>query len=184
MLEDRFYMRRPAFGRPRAALMSLLIVNAVAYFVQLAAAGLSKFPINEYFALSVEGLRHGYVWQLLTFQFMHGSPMHLLFNCLAIYIFGREVEEALGRKSFLTLYFSSVIVAGLCQVLAGVLFPHQFGGATVGASAGAFGLTAAFATLFPEQVLYFFLIVPVRAKYLLLLSLILAGLGIAFPSKG
>src|SRR6266516_3399006 len=161
MLEDRFYMRRPAFGRPRAALMSLLIINVVAYLVQLAVAGFTKFPINYYFALSVEGLRHGYVWQLLTFQFMHSvdNPMHLLFNCLAIYIFGREVEEALGRKSFLTLYFSSGIVGGLCQALAWVLLPSQFGGAVVGASAGAFGLTAAFAMLFPEQVLLLFFII-------------------------
>jgi hypothetical protein len=71
-------------------------------------------------------------------------------------------------------------VGGLCQVLAGALFPVQFGGATVGASAGAFGLTAAFAMLFPEQVLLFFLIIPVRAKYLLVVSAILAVLGILF----
>ena len=88
-------MRRPSFGRPRPATIALLVINAVAYLVQLAVAGLSQFPLNDYFALSVEGLRHGYIWQLLTFQLMHGSLTHLLFNCLAIYVFGREVEEAL-----------------------------------------------------------------------------------------
>ena len=178
-------MRRAAFGRPRGALMSLLIINGVAYAIQLVVTYFTRFPIDQYFALSVEGLRHGYVWQLLTFQFMHSvsDPAHLLFNCLAIYIFGREIEEALGRRSFLTLYFSSGIIGGLFQVLAGILVPHQFGGATVGASAGAFGLTAAFAMLFPEQMLYFLLILPVRAKYLLLMSLVIAGIGMAFPPK-
>src|SRR5438105_3710390 len=117
MLDDRLYMRRAAFGPLRPATISLLILNVVAYLIQLAVSGLMRFPTNEYFALSVEGLRHGYVWQLLTFQLMHGSPTHLLFNCLAIYIFGREVEEALGRKSFLTLYFTSGVIGGLCQAL-------------------------------------------------------------------
>ena len=178
-------MRRPSFGRLRPATISLLIVNAVAYLVQLAVTRLSHFPVDKYFALSVEGLRHGYVWQLVTFQFMHSvaNPMHLLFNCLAIYVFGREVEEALGRKSFLTLYFASGIVGGLCQALAGVLLPSQFGGAVVGASAGAFGLTAAFAMLFPEQVLLLFFVIPLRAKYLLLLSLVVAVIGIVLPSR-
>jgi hypothetical protein len=53
----------------------------------------------------------------------------------------------------------------------------------VGASAGAFGLTAAFSMLFPEQLLYFLLILPVRAKYLLVISLVVAGIGMAFPPK-
>ncbi len=81
----------------------------------------SSFPTNGYFALSVEGLRHGFVWQLLTYQFMHGGLLHLLLNCWAIYVFGREVEETLGRNSFLTLYFTSGVIGGLFQALAGVL---------------------------------------------------------------
>jgi len=62
-------------------------------------------------------LSHGYVWQLLTFQFMHGNFLHLLLNCWAIFMFGREVEQALGRKSFLTLYLSSGVIGGLCKWL-------------------------------------------------------------------
>jgi membrane associated rhomboid family serine protease len=163
--------------------MSLLIINVAAYLVQIAVEKFTKFPIDSYFALSVEGLRYGYVWQLLTFQFMHGSVTHLLFNCLGIYLLGGVVEEALGRKPFLTLYFSSGVIGGLFQILAGILVPHQFGGATVGASAGVFGLVAAFATLFPEQPLYLFFVVPVPAKYLLLLELLCTALGMALPPK-
>lgn len=181
MLDDRVYMRRPSLGPPRPATISLLILSAVAYAVQYCVEKFTRFPIYQYFALSVEGLRHGYVWQLLTFQIMHGGLTHLLFNCLAIYVFGREVESALGRKSFLILYFSSGVVGGLCQALIGAIFPMQFGGVTVGASAGAYGLTAAFALLFPEQVLLLFFIIPLRAKYLLALSVVLAGLGFVLP---
>ena len=79
--------------------VTLLIISVAAFLVQLAVGASSQFPINRYFALSVEGLRHGYVWQLLTFQFMHGGILHLVLNCWGLYVFGREVEEVLGRKS-------------------------------------------------------------------------------------
>ena len=70
---------------------------------------------NTYLALSLDGLRSGYVWQLLTFQFMHVSVLHILFNSLAIFFFGRPVEEAMGARRFLTLYFTSGVVGGLVQ---------------------------------------------------------------------
>src|SRR2546425_482423 len=119
MLADRFYMRRGSFQPRWSATVMLLLINAVAFILQNAVASFFPFDANAYFALSVEGLRHGYVWQLLTFQLMHGSLIHLLGNCLAIFVFGRDVEEALGRKIFLTLYFSSGVVGGLFQALAG-----------------------------------------------------------------
>ena len=141
--------------------------------------------MNDWFALSVGGLRQGFVWQLLTYQFMHGGWLHLLLNCWAIYVFGREVEETLGRNSFLTLYFSSGVIGGLFQALAGVLVGDRFGGPVVGASAGAFGLVAAFATLYPERplMLLLFFIIPVsmRAKFLLLFSALLTVFGLVFP---
>jgi membrane associated rhomboid family serine protease len=165
----------------------LLAANVAAFVVQCFVYRYPPvIPSGDLFALSVEGLRHGYVWQLLTFQFMHGGLMHLLLNCWAIYVFGREVEEALGRKSFFTLYLSSGVLGGLIQALAGVLVNQRFAGPVVGASAGAFGLVAAFATLYPERplMMLLFFIVPVnmRAKFLLLFSAAFAIFGIVFPS--
>ncbi|PYJ08450.1 MAG: hypothetical protein DME25_01460 [Verrucomicrobia bacterium] len=189
MLEDRHYMRRPSFGPRGSATVTLLVVNVVAFLSQLFVPHFSDFPVNDYFALSVGGLRHGYVWQLVTFQLMHGGWIHLLLNCWAIYVFGREVEEVLGRASFLTLYFSSGAIGGLFQALAGVLLPAQFGGAVVGASAGAFGLIAAFAALYPERplmmLLFFIIPVNMRAKFLLLLSALIAlvGMGSAVATR-
>jgi membrane associated rhomboid family serine protease len=184
MLEDRVYMRRPSF-RPRlSATVLLIIANVVAFFVQsLLYASSSRFRIDDYLPLSLDGLKHGYLWQLLTFQFMHGGVFHLLFNCIAIFVFGRDVEEALGRKPFLTLYFSSGVIGGLVQILAGLLLHGPFAERVVGASAGAFGLAAAFALLFPDRILLLFFIIPIRAKYLLLLSVGVAFYGIVFPSQ-
>jgi membrane associated rhomboid family serine protease len=178
-------MRQPTFGSFWSATVVLLVVNVVAFILQNVLYRFSTFPVDGWFALSVGGLRHGFVWQLLTYQFMHGGWLHLLLNCWAIYVFGREVEETLGRNRFLTLYFTSGVIGGLLQGLAGVLLGGAFAAPVVGASAGAFGLVAAFATLYPERplMLLLFFIIPVnmRAKFLLLFSALLSVFGLVFP---
>src|SRR5271163_2689248 len=100
MLADRNYMRRPAFGQFWSAATALMVANAAVFIVQLFLRNFSRFPTGDYLALSLEGLRRGYVWELLTFQFMHAGWLHLFLNCWGLYVFGRELEEALGRKSF------------------------------------------------------------------------------------
>jgi membrane associated rhomboid family serine protease len=179
-------MRRPARRLRWSATMALLVVNVVAFILQSAVARFSNFPTNAWFALSVEGLRHGYAWQLLTYQLMHGGLLHLALNCWMIYVFGREVEETLGRNSFLTLYFTSGVIGGLFQALAGVLLGGAFALPVVGASAGASGLLAAFATLYPERplMLLLFFIIPVsmRAKFLLLFGGVVTLFGLVFPT--
>jgi membrane associated rhomboid family serine protease len=141
---------------------------------------------GTYFALSLAGLMHGYVWQLLTFQFMHAGWMHIIFNSLAIYFFGRPVEIALGRRHFLTLYLLSGVLGGLVQMLFAYLMP-SFDGAVVGASAGASGLVAAFAMLhWAERFSIFIYFIPVNmtGKMLLAASLVLAFVGILTPNSG
>jgi membrane associated rhomboid family serine protease len=187
MLEDRDYMRRPVFRQSRVSFtVALLIVNAIVFLVECVACGYPPlFSTGNYFALSVEGLKQGFIWQLLTYQFMHAGLLHLFLNGWAIYFFGSEIEETLGPQKFLTLFLASGVIGGIFQALVGWIWPHYFGGAVVGASAGAFGLVAAFAILFPERqlTLLLFFILPIRlsAKALLILSAILALLGIAFP---
>jgi hypothetical protein len=83
------------------------------------------------------------------------------------------------------LFLTSGVIGGLFQSAAGWIWPHYFGGAVVGASAGAFGLVAAFAILYPEReltlLLFFILPLKLRARTLLVLSAALALFGIAFP---
>jgi membrane associated rhomboid family serine protease len=193
MLEDRDYMRQPAYrDRPLVPQMSftvaLLIVNAAVFVAELVAAHLpqSLRIEDQYLALSLAGLKHGFVWQLLTFQFMHAGLWHLLFNSMAIYFFGRPVETALGHRHFLTLYLSSGIIGGLVQMLFAVLMPGHFDAPVVGASAGASGLVAAFAILHWEDrftLLLYFIPVTMTGKILLAASLALAFLGILTPKS-
>jgi hypothetical protein len=117
---------------------------------------------------------------------MHAGWMHIIFNSLAIYFFGRPVELALGRRHFLTLYLLSGVLGGLVQMLFAYLMP-SFDGAVVGASAGASGLVAAFAMLHWTErfsILIYFIPVNMTGKMLLAASLVLAFVGILTPNSG
>ena len=190
MLEDREYMRQPAYPEPRISLtVVLLIVNAAVFIAQLLFAQmfLRGARIEEdYFALSLAGLKSGYVWQLLTFQFMHAGWLHLIFNCVAIFFFGRPVETTLGRGRFLAVYFSSGIIGGVVQMLFALIF-QSFDAPVVGASAGAYGLVAAFAVLhWTERFTLFIYFFPVtlRGKTLLWGTVALAVIGLVVSNSG
>jgi membrane associated rhomboid family serine protease len=165
-------MRQPTGSWRWSATLVLIVALIVVFFAQFAAPSTA---VNEYLALSLDGIKRGFVWQLLTFQFLHGGLLHIVFNCFTLYMFGREVESILGKARFLVLYFSSGVVGGLLQILAALIAPQYFGGSVIGASAGIFGIVAAFSTLFPDQLLTMMLI-PIRfkARTLLYLSIALA----------
>lgn len=186
MLDDRSHMHTHTTPRLWSMTIVLLILNVGCFLVQQWTLKHTSFPVAPYFALSVEGLKHGFVWQLITFQFMHGGWIHLLLNSVAIYCFGRAIEDSLGPKTFLKLYISSGVIGGLIQILVAILVPHRYSGAVVGASAGGAGLIAAFATLHPERsltvLLLFFIPINMKAKILLLLIGGFAVYGITFPS--
>jgi len=156
----------------------LLISLVVCFFIQLT-LGRAGVHVMDIFALSREGLRSHRYWQLLTFQFMHGGIFHLLGNGVTLYFFGRVVEDMMGSKSMLILYLLSGTVGGLFEVAFSFIVPE---GGVVGASAGVFGLVAAFAIRAPEQPVSFLLIpVAFPAKWLLLGEGVIAIAGLLFP---
>ncbi|HAB18605.1 MAG TPA: rhomboid family intramembrane serine protease [Verrucomicrobiota bacterium] len=162
----------------------LVVANVLIFLGQLAADRYSRFPVAEWFALSLAGMKAGHLWQLLTYQFLHGGWLHLLLNCWALYVFGRELELNLGRARFLKLYLFSGILGGVVQLLCSIFSPRLFGGAVEGASAGVFGLVAAFAALFPRRqlTLLIFFVIPatIRARTLFIAAVVVAVLGAVF----
>jgi len=187
MLDDRSYMRAPQ--RQYWSMTTILLVSlVVCYVIQLilqAQLGVSR--VNDLFALSNKGLTKGYYYQLITFQFMHGGLLHIVFNMIGLYFFGRVMEEALGRKAMLRLYLLSGTIGGLFQVGLGLAF-HGFDAPVVGASAGILGLVAAFATRepnYPITLLVFFVLpVTLLAKWLLLIEGAFTVGGIVFGILG
>ena len=176
------------WGRPRRFppfTMALIALNVAAFLAELWMVQRTSFPLEKYGALSLPGLRNGYVWQLLTFQLLHAGWIHLLLNCWGIFVFGPPLEATLGKSRLATLYFISGIAGGALQILGSVLSPNRFGGPVVGASAGVFGLIAAFTQLFPDArmtVLLFF-VIPLRmtANRMLTLAAVLTVAGVMFP---
>lgn len=181
MLEDRDYMRQSGRYLRWSATLVLVIVLVVVWVLQVTVLSHSDFI--GYLVLSLPGIKHGFVWQLLTFQFLHANFWHLFCNCWALYMFGVHVESALGRIRYLALYFLSGLIGGLLWVLAALVWPNYFVGGVLGASAGIFGVVAAFAMLFPDETLLLFFIIPIRAKWLLIISIGMAAFGIAFPDQ-
>ena len=105
---------------------ALLIANGIAYGLQLLLgneifAAFMLWPLSggSYNPYSFEFLP----WQLLSYGFLHGSLMHLLFNMLALLMFGAPLEYTWGNKRFLTYYLVCVVGAGLCQLAVGSIQP-------------------------------------------------------------
>src|SRR6266540_3032231 len=172
MLADRQYMRRDNVPTPWSITIVLLAFNIVVFFLEYSNGDRSKNWVLDYGALSLEGLKQGFIWQFITFQFLHGGLPHLVLNSLGLYFFGRPLEGQLGKREFLKLYLFSGVLGGVVQALLGLTVP-RFGGPMVGASAGICGLVAAFALLAPESEIYVGFLLPVRAKYLLPLMIVL-----------
>jgi membrane associated rhomboid family serine protease len=104
-------------------------------------------------------------WQLVTYSFLHDGVPHIAFNMLALWMFGGPVENALGTRRYAFYYFACVLGAAFAQLATIALFSPQDFYPTVGASGGIFGLLLAFAVLYPQAKVFFFLIpVPIPAR--------------------
>jgi len=145
-----------------------LIVANVAIFLLFSSVGdvlapLALWPIG---AARYTGV--GFApWQLVSYAFLHGSFLHLLFNMFALYMFGGAIEQVFGSRRYLAYYAVCVISAGLTQLL----FAWMTGGIypTVGASGGVFGLLLAYALYFPNnRVMLLFPPIPMPARVFVL----------------
>ncbi len=172
-LNSRDYYRPSGFGGfsmfPNV-IKNLLLINAFVFLVQVMGeripfgeVTLSHF-LNNYFALhpigsDILGRSYGFqIWQLITYQFMHGGFGHILFNMFALWMFGMELANLMGDKKFLIFYLVSGIGGGLAQALLGPL------SLTIGASAAVFGLLLAYGIFFPNRTIYFYFVIPIKAR--------------------
>ncbi|MCC4594354.1 rhomboid family intramembrane serine protease [Xanthomonas campestris pv. phormiicola] len=158
------------FPRLPPVTQALLIGNVVVFLLQQLLgddtfAPFMLWPISDFDAFSPG--QNFQIWQLLTYGFLHGGFSHLLFNMLALYMFGGPLEQTWGNKRFLTYYLVCVAGAGLCQLLVGWWMVSNGGDPypTLGASGGIFGLLLAFGMLFPNQrVMLLFPPIPMKAR--------------------
>lgn len=151
---------------------NLLIINVAVFFVQLLASNLMVggkplgYLLNIWFALNPLGEGSNFqIWQLITYQFMHGGFAHIFFNMFILWMFGMEVENIWGSKKFLYFYLICGIAAGLAQLFIAPLISSP--AITIGASGAIFGVMIAFGMLFPDRYIYLWFLIPIKAKYLI-----------------
>jgi membrane associated rhomboid family serine protease len=140
----------------------LLIVNVVVFFVQFMSQTSAPGLFDPFVFVPAYILVRP--WTMITYMFLHGGITHVLFNLLTLYFFGPRVEQRLGSSRFITLYFISGVSGALLSLL---LAPHA---AIIGASAAIFGVMLAYAEFWPRDVIYIWGILPVQARWLVIIT--------------
>lgn len=163
--------------------LTLILLNVLVY-------GLALFTgpdLVRTFALWPPGSGGTFhYWQLVTYSFLHGSPLHLGFNMLALWMFGAELETRWNDLRYLLTYLLSVVVAAMTQIAVSGYFIST-GGAVIGASGGVFGLLLAYAMYFPNRVITLvflpFVRIPART-FVFLYGLVELVLGVTGTAAG
>ena len=167
------------FSRLPPVTKALLIANGLAFVLQLflrnsgAMDVFALWPIGAGSYDPYGGVPSFMPWQLVTYAFLHdpSNLFHLLFNMLALVMFGAPLEYTWGNRRFASYYFTCVIGAGLCQLVVGTWSVMEGGPAipTLGASGGVFGLLLAYGMLFPNQrVMLLIPPIPMKARTLVI----------------
>lgn len=165
------------FTRLPPATKALLIANGVVFLLQWIFESSRLGGVLEHLMLwplgsgDEPGVPGFMPWQVITYGFLHGSPSHLIFNMLALFMFGAQVEHVWGARRFLGYYITCVVGAAICQLVVGAATMSMGGEAypTVGASGGVFGLLLAYGMLFPHQrVMLLIPPVPMKARTLVI----------------
>jgi membrane associated rhomboid family serine protease len=114
-----------------------------------------------------------WLWQPITYMFLHAGPAHILFNMLGVWMFGVELERMWGTQFFLRYYAVTGIGAALTTIVVSLLpfaaTAQTYTTVTVGASGALFGILLAFALYFPERPILMALLFPIPAKYFVII---------------
>jgi membrane associated rhomboid family serine protease len=150
-----------------------LLISNIALFVLYFFANVSGYgALFNPFALVPRDVLFGFsLWQFVTYMFLHDPNGfgHILFNMLTLWMFGADLESDWGTRRFLKYYFLCGIGAGICVVVANVLFSPTLLTRTIGASGAIYGLLLAFGMLYPDRQVMFSFLFPIKAKYFVMI---------------
>ena len=169
-----------------AVTLTLIMVNVVFFIYQITSSSALIIELALWPIIPNPNLPSFNAWQLVTYSFLHGSFTHLLFNMLALFVFGQRIEKVFGAIWFLKYYFVCIIAAAVTHLLATNIAGDFNQNPTVGASGGVFGLLLAYGFLFPnERLMLLMPPIPIRAKYFVVLyGCLELFLGITGTAKG
>ena len=164
------------------AIKILIIVNVIAFVADYLAPSAGLQPTLGLNPRDV--LTRLHIWQPLTYMFLHVGFSHILFNMLALWMFGVELERMWGTKQFAKYYFICGVGAAattlVLSLVPGSLGAQLFNSLTVGASGAVYGILLAYAMYFPNRPIYIYMIFPIPAKYFVMRPRVL--LSSTFPA--
>jgi len=132
----------------------LLIATAAVFVLQIL-PGVGDWLFDWGALIPHATFRHGQAWRLVTYMFLHGGPLHLFFNLLALWMFSVEIEEIWGTRKFLIFYLVAGVGSGLLSVFMRPYIP------IVGASGAVLAVMTVYAFYFPQRQVLMFFIFPV-----------------------
>ena len=151
-------------GGISTAIKALIGANVALFLVQFFAPAVTDvLGLRPIFVV-----RYFWVWQLATYMFLHGGVFHIVFNMLALWMFGTELERRWGTPFFLKFYAVTGVGAGVLTVLFSLLpfaaAQQLYQANIIGASGAIFGLLLAYALYFPERQIYMYFVFPIPAR--------------------
>ena len=171
---------------------NLLIINAL-FFLADVVFGIKEIDLSEWLGLHYFGASDFAIWQPVTYMFMHANFGHLFFNMFALWMFGAAIENYWGTKRFLIFYFVAGIGAALVYEIwqyidiTYIMHLQDYTGVKVtstqvytvdefinkmtlvGASGAVYGLLLAFGMLFPNALIFLYFLIPIKAKWFVII---------------
>ena len=163
-------MRLWRFDMP--VVVGVIVIATFLISIVAAIGGRSGLPLAAWGVLLPDAVFHGQVWRLVTWQLFELEPFGLIFSCLLIYWFGRDLCHAWGPKKFLAVYFGFTATVGILICLIGrFLWPEVYGGLFLGTWPIATALTIAWASLYPDREILFMFVMRANGKVLIALTI-------------
>lgn len=165
-----------SIGNSTLSVKSLIILNVIIFILSY----LMPSSVDTFACYNVSSPKFSF-YQSFTSMFFHGGFLHLLFNMIVLWSFGNSLENIIGTKKFLLIYFISGLVSGVFWMFLGTV-------PAVGSSGALCGLVSAFVFVSPESTVMLFFIIPVKIKKLVygfaLFSFIFGLLSLIHPYFG
>tara|TARA_B100001989_G_scaffold143360_1_gene101941 strand:- start:22 stop:882 length:861 start_codon:yes stop_codon:yes gene_type:complete len=188
---------KKAWNKRDNGLIKIILINIIVFvsinFVQviLTISGLSSFFtlfINKLMLPASLGTFILQPWSIITYFFLHMSFMHILWNMLFLYWFGKIIYDNIGNNALISLYVLGGIIGGLFYMAIYNIIPYYADRVSeslmLGASAGVFSVVVGSATLMPNYTFHLLLIGPVRIKYIALFYVLLSFFDVAGTNAG
>tara|TARA_B100000959_G_C14975755_1_gene621474 strand:- start:960 stop:1829 length:870 start_codon:yes stop_codon:yes gene_type:complete len=188
---------RNAWNKENNGLIKIILINIIVFvsmsilevFVTL--SGLSEFFNSFLNKLMLPASLKVFIfqpWSLITYFFLHMNFMHILWNMLFLYWFGKIIHNNIGNNAVISLYIIGGIIGGLSYMALFNIIPfydnHISESLMLGASAGVFSVVVGSATLLPNYTFYLLFLGPVRIKYIALFYVLLSFFDVTGSNGG